>query len=98
MPKENGRSIRITIIARRKRLLDADNAYVKPIIDSLKKRFIPDDDPSFVKKVNVRQERAETPSVTVIIEYEETNGNNEEVFNQQMKKSNGKNRHNSKIT
>jgi hypothetical protein len=56
MAQYSGPRYRITIIARRKRLLDQSNLCVKFAEDALKGRIIPDDSPKYIEELIVRQE------------------------------------------
>jgi hypothetical protein len=64
---EGDGSYRITIIARRKRLCDADNANIKMCLDSLRYNgLIPDDHPGIVREVIVQQEKTKGKPETVV--------------------------------
>lgn len=62
---------RVTVISRRRRLLDKDNLHVKGAVDALKGIFIEDDSPAHIE-LHVRQEKVGSVSQeATIIEIEE---------------------------
>jgi hypothetical protein len=71
MAKGNGLRYNLTIISRRRRLIDPDNLCVKYAIDALKGIIIEDDDAQHINQFTVRQEKVgknEKPETVIEIE------------------------------
>jgi hypothetical protein len=61
--------VAITIISRRKRLLDSDNVCAKFAIDALRYAgVIPDDDSRFISSLTIKQEKSPMPETIIIVE------------------------------
>ena len=62
----------VTIISRRKRLLDQDNLFVKATLDAIVRAgLIPDDSPRYLKALHVRQEKGKPKTIITIEEVRE---------------------------
>lgn len=59
MARTGGARYRVTVICRRKRLLDQSNLCIKFAEDALKRRVIPDDSPKYINELIVKQEIVE---------------------------------------